>query len=342
MKIWFDADNAPHVLIMRKLATTLSEMGHQVIFTARDRASTCELLDLSEREYIRVGGEFPKGKIGKALGTVRRAVSLAGKMKSWNPHLSFGHGSRSLPIASRLLGIPTITMFDYEWVNTTLFNLLCKRILIPEVIDEQRCKEAGIQESKVKRYKGLKEEIYIADTYQNIEGQETLALRDDCIHILLRPPASNAHYHNAEAQILLEELIRYLKPKSNVQVVYLPRYSFQESYVDLESKAEFIIPSRAFDGPGLVASMDLLISGGGTMSREAAVLGIPSFSIFRGKLCKVDETLERNGNLVLLRNSDDVRAKVKISKKSKIPDPKANEALVGQIVQEILDIGGDL
>ena len=46
MRIWFDADNGPHVLIMEPLARRLCEDGHEVRFTARDRSNTCQLLDM--------------------------------------------------------------------------------------------------------------------------------------------------------------------------------------------------------------------------------------------------------------------------------------------------------
>ena len=47
-------------------------------------------------------------------------------------------------------------------------------------------------------------------------------------------------------------------------------------------------PNRAFDGLNLIWFSDLVISGGGTMNREAAALGVPVYSIFRGKIGGVD------------------------------------------------------
>jgi predicted glycosyltransferase len=65
-----------------------------------------------------------------------------------------------------------------------------------------------------------------------------------------------------------------------------------------------IVPDRAVDGRSLVAFADLLVSAGGTMNREAAVLGTPVWSIFEGKLGAVDEMLAREGRLRFLSSPE--------------------------------------
>jgi predicted glycosyltransferase len=66
------------------------------------------------------------------------------------------------------------------------------------------------------------------------------------------------------------------------------------------------VPARAVDGRSLVALADVLVSAGGTMNREAAVLGTPVWSVFEGRPGAVDEQLVREGRLRLLRDPDDV------------------------------------
>ena len=72
-----------------------------------------------------------------------------------------------------------------------------------------------------------------------------------------------------------------------------------------------IVPDRAVDGRSLVAFADALVSAGGTMNREAAVLGTPVWAIFEGKMGAVDEMLAREGRLRFLTDP----AEVKIEKK---------------------------
>jgi uncharacterized protein len=66
------------------------------------------------------------------------------------------------------------------------------------------------------------------------------------------------------------------------------------------------VPADALDGPSLVAGADLVVSAGGTMNREAAVLGTPVYTTFAGELGGVDEWLIATGRLRLLRRAGDL------------------------------------
>jgi predicted glycosyltransferase len=50
----------------------------------------------------------------------------------------------------------------------------------------------------------------------------------------------------------------------------------------------------------LVALADLVVSGGGTMAREAAALGVPAYTTFSERLGAVDERLAAAGKLQVL------------------------------------------
>jgi predicted glycosyltransferase len=307
MKIWFDADNAPHVLVMKPLAEELVRRGHEVFFTARERSSTCGLLDLYGFSYVKVGGGSVRGMAGKVLGTLRRGLYLARVGKRWRPDVSFGHGSRALPVASRLIGVPSVTMYDYEWVSPAIFNLLCSAILLPEAIGPERAHEAGIDVEKARFFPGLKEEIYLSGWIPDLAIPAALGLRDGCVKILLRPPAVSAHYHNPLSETICEEFLRRVLPLPGVQLVFVPRDGGTVP-AGIPGGAEIILPSEAVDGPSLLWNMDLVVGGGGTMTREAAVLRIPSVSFFAGRPGAVDSMLEERGQLVILRSPDAVRA----------------------------------
>ncbi|MBK8167111.1 MAG: DUF354 domain-containing protein [bacterium] len=339
MKIWFDADNGPHVLIMRPLKAELTRRGHEVVFTARDRTKTCQLLDLYGIAYVTVGSEYGRGKLGKIRGTLGRAWDLARTMRGCGASVSFGHGSRALPLASRMLGTPTVTMYDYEWVDATLFNWCCSSILLPSAISSERCASAGISTRKVASYPGYKEELYLggADLDQSIPGD--LGLRSSAVKVLLRPPATTAHYHNPEAETILQSILERLAAVPDVQLVYLPRTADQRDLPQRAGVDETIVPGRVYDGPSLVAAMDLVISGGGTMTREAAIMGVPSYSFFRGRNGMVDESLAASGRLVTLENSRQVAEKLVVRRRDgdmTRPDPNR---LVSFVCDAIVSCG---
>lgn len=56
------------------------------------------------------------------------------------------------------------------------------------------------------------------------------------------------------------------------------------------------------------------------MNREAAALGIPVYSIFRGPLGAVDKYLAENGRLVMIETQADLETKIRLVKRPKEPD----------------------
>ena len=78
-----------------------------------------------------------------------------------------------------------------------------------------------------------------------------------------------------------------------------------------------VIPARAVDGLNLLWHSDLVVSGGGTMNREAAALGVPVYSIFRGKIGAVDRQLQREGKMTLIERIEDVQTRILLQSRNK-------------------------
>ena len=99
------------------------------------------------------------------------------------------------------------------------------------------------------------------------------------------------------------------------------------------------IPGRVVDGMDLIWHSDLVISGGGTMNREAAALGVPVYSIFRGKIGAVDRYLADSGRLILLEKPEDVSAKIKLARRARPERPEhLNRAALKSLVANIIAI----
>ena len=93
-----------------------------------------------------------------------------------------------------------------------------------------------------------------------------------------------------------------------------------------------IIPREALDGANLIAATDLVISAGGTMNREAAVLGVPVASVYAGKWAAVDEQLVKEGRLMRIASREDLES-IELRKKSAVNPRNATG-----IRQEIIDL----
>jgi predicted glycosyltransferase len=96
----------------------------------------------------------------------------------------------------------------------------------------------------------------------------------------------------------------------------------RRDWAELISSGSMIIPNGALDGLNLIWFSDLMISGGGTMNREAAALGVPVYSVFRGKIGAVDKYLAQNGRLTLLENIKDVRSKIVLERRNRPSQPE--------------------
>src|SRR5207247_6086611 len=73
-----------------------------------------------------------------------------------------------------------------------------------------------------------------------------------------------------------------------------------------------VVPDHVVDGLNLIWHSDLVVSGGGTMNREAAALGMPVYSIFRGPIGAVDNHLAREKGLKLFQSVEDVYHRILI------------------------------
>jgi predicted glycosyltransferase len=172
------------------------------------------------------------------------------------------------------------------------------------------------------KYPGIKEDVYVPRFQPDSSINDQLNLKKDDLVVTLRPPANEAHYHNPESETLLEAVLECLGKRPNTKIILLPRnhrqeVSIRKSWAHLFDSGEMMVPPSAVDGLNLIWHSDLVISGGGTMNREAAALGVPVYSIFRGKIGAVDRYLADVGRLVLIESAEEVRTKLVLQRRSR-------------------------
>jgi predicted glycosyltransferase len=221
---------------------------------------------------------------------------------------ALAHGSTDLPPACRVLGIPNTTMFDYEWASLQ-HHVNCRlatRVLVPDAIPADRLARYGARPPKLVQYPGLKEEYYLAGFDPDRSVLHTLDIDPAEILCVVRTAPSYALYLRGAENELLPKLLRRFSEQGNARTVVLARNDEQRHAIDGLGLERVTVPARAVDGRSLVALADLLVSAGGTMNREAAVLGTPVWSMFEGRLGAIDEMLARQGRLRMLTDPDQV------------------------------------
>jgi len=305
-QVWADLTNSAHVVLLRPLVELLEARGHDVTLTARTLSHTTELLDDWGHPYTAIGHYGGASRLGKAAAAASRTAKVFAFARGKQFEYGLAHGSTDLPPVGRVLGIPNTTMFDYEWARLQheLNCRLATRVLVPDAIPAERLAHYGARPPKLVRYPGLKEEYYLADFEPDGAVLSELGVDSEDIVAVVRTAPSYALYLGGSENELLPRVLRRLLDQG-AQVVVLARTGDQRQALrPLDPR--LIIPERAVDGRSLAALADLVVSAGGTMIREAAVLGTPVWSIFEGRLGAVDELLVAEGRVRLLREADEL------------------------------------
>lgn len=340
--IWVDLDNTPHVLFFNPIIPELEKKGYRVLVTARDAYQVTDVADLFKLQCIRIGKHYGKNKLMKVIGTFIRALELVPIVLRNRPALAVSHGSRSQHVAANILRIKSLDIYDYEHCATFFFTKTTWAIA-PEVV----VRESGHKKARKETfgYPGIKEDAYIPFFTPDTDIRKELGLSEKEVVVLVRPPATEAHYHNPEAEAIFDRLIKFIDEK-NAKGILIPRNNRQaeelrNNYKTIFEKGTCLIPEKVYNGLLLIWFADLVVSGGGTMNREAAALGVPVYSIFRGKMGAVDRYLSREGKLILIEKPEDVETKIRISKREISPgkQPDQNQTLES-IVSKIEELAG--
>ncbi len=335
VKVWIDLDNTPHVPFFIPIIRELEKRGHSVVLTARDAFQVCELADKKGLAYIKIGKHYGKNAIRKVAGLAWRSLQLIPFWLRHRPDVALSHGARSQILLSNVLRIPTILISDYEFSKTPL--LVRPRWEV--VPDSLPFKGVHSRAERVKKYSGIKEDVYAPEFRPDSSMLEELGLKSHDFIVTVRPPASEAHYHNPESEQLLNELMALICRHPEIRAVMLPRNKQQgellrRQHPEWFTNAKTMVPAKAVDGLNLLWFSDLVVSGGGTMNREAAALGVPVYSIFRGKTGAVDQMLEKEGRLTMVRSVDEVRTKILFKRRDKAGSPQSQPR---PALQEIVD-----
>jgi len=310
MRIWIDLANSPHVPFFRSLANEFIQREHEIVVTARAFAETVELAEAAGFTPD-VIGEHGGGRLsGKAGNLVQRALALARWARGRDLDLALSHNSYSQVLAARALSLRIVTLMDYEHqpANHLAFRL-ASRIIVPRAFPEAALSRFGAHPAKVRRYKGIKEDVYLADFQSDLQFENHLSklgVTGNDILVTLRPPASEALYHRFENE-LFDQLLERLLATPSVKVVLLPRNDSQRKAYSMRGNSNLILPPSPMDGGNLIAHSDLVVSAGGTMNREAAALGIPAASIYLGEWAAIDQELVKENRLRKISTPEDVR-----------------------------------
>src|SRR5271156_101503 len=267
-KIWIDLDNSPHIPFFAPIIKELEARGGEVMLTARDAYQVTELVDLFGLDCYKVGRHYGKNKILKVFGVLNRAFRLFPLLIREKPDLALSHGSRAQMLAAYFLRIPSIVIMDYEHAHQGLLWINSDWVICPAIMPDGAVK---LRKDRILRYRGIKEDVYVPCFKSDPSTRSKLGLTDRDLVVTIRPPASEAHYHRPESDVLFHGVIDYLAEQPDVKMVVLPRNARQdaalrETWPQLIAAKKVIIPEQVLDGMNLIWHSALVVSGGGTIN----------------------------------------------------------------------------
>jgi predicted glycosyltransferase len=240
-----------------------------------------------------------------------------------------------------MLRIPVVMIFDYEFTQGLGF-IVPDWVIAPEIIPDKVKKH---DKGRFLKYPGIKEDVYAPFFKPDTNILKELGVGRQDLLVTIRPPATEAHYHNPESEKLFVAVVEFIAQNPDVRIVILPRNEIKQTkwikkiWAELFDTGKIIIPDHVVNGLNLIWHSDFVVSGGGTMNREAAALGVPVYSIFRGKIGAVDQYLSDNGRLTLLKSVEDVRTKVRIVSRDKsIKFQQSNQGALEAITIHLIEI----
>ncbi len=297
-----------------------------VFITARDFSETISLLKMFNMDYIPVGRYGGRGKVGKVVSMFGRVKGFLNLFKGEKPHLAVSHNSYDQILASRLMGIRNITFMDYDKqpANHLAFRL-SDIVVVQEWFPEDALRRFGAK--RVIKYRGLKEELYLKDFKPNPEIPQKFNIKRP--FVLARPPSTSSLYQRGYG--VFWEVLKSLKSKG-VDVRVLHRNPEDEGIC---KGLNLPLLSKPVDAPQLIFWADAFIGGGGTMTREAVILGTPAYSVLPmpGFL---DKKLEDLGVLKFIRDVEDVKIDLKKEFKPRFFNPNILEDIV-KIIKDALN-----
>ena len=291
MRIWFDLTNSPHVQFFRQMMAELSDEGHDIVVTSRDAANTVDLLNLYGIPYHSVGGFYGKSLLHKVAGNSVRVRELVKFVKSEQVDAGISQSSFTSAIAGRLAGVPTIYTNDNEHALGNKVSFACAHhVFVPQFIDVDSVAGAFVARDKVTQYPGVKEGIYLWQRYLSptVSGD---GARDK---VYYRPEPYYAQYYKGDAHGVDDVLVAL---KDEVPIVILPRDKTQAARYREARFAGITVCDTPLTFDRIVKDCRLFIGAGGTMTREMAVVGVPTVSVYQDQLLEVDKFLISTGHM---------------------------------------------
>lgn len=306
--VWVDLASPSHPFFFKALTDSLSNVRTTV--TVREKTETVPLAQQVGYAFRTLGRDYENPRLRK-IGIPLRTVQLA--FRAPRSDVALSSRNAMCILAAKARGVPSIHFTDNDicaYVDGLKAEELYHRLeaqathnVVPAAFRTEVLTERGTDPDRVHTYDGYKEDVYVAAFDPDPAFVDELPFESKEF-IVVRPEALSATYVDADGSLVPSILAG--AAERGINVVYLPREaSDREFAADLPGERVFV-PSEPLSGLELAWHARCVLTGSGTMAREAARMETPAVSFFPNTRISVDRALIDEGEIFHSRDTEDI------------------------------------
>jgi len=281
MRLWIDLVNLPHIRLFSRLLRSHEDEIEDVLISCRRLNFLPELASFLLPKYsekMKVVGSHGISLADKLSKHLERILSLTKIVSEFSQDVAASKASPELARVAFGLGIPSVNLNDNDLsihVSKLIFPL-SQTIVVPEAFPDEVLAATGAV-SRVRKFKGVAEVAHVLDYFENAKEPETKSLEEP--YIVARPAPVGASYLREEnpSPSFERALIALVERIPRLKIYLFPREGFP---ISEKLRDHITLIRNPRDSLALVSGAVAFLGASGTMTREAALLGVPSISMF--------------------------------------------------------------
>ncbi|MEM4576512.1 MAG: DUF354 domain-containing protein [Candidatus Nezhaarchaeales archaeon] len=307
MKIWIEYLTPKQLMYFKPLMEEARKRRYDILVTTR-RYREIDILAKKLNVKACIIGRYGGGDLyGKLSSSVNRMKKLMPLIRKFKPDVAIS----TSPDATRVsfgLGIPHVLVNDspHSTAVAKLTVPLSSKLVTPWVIPKEEWIKYGIAAEDVIQYRALDPVMWL----KHIPAEEKPiipGLRKFKYLVTVRIEEVHASYLMIDKPTVAEESITILAKKvPEALILVMPRYWWQVRYLKAKFKgvANVTILTRPTYSPPILEKTTLFIGSGGTMTCEAALLGVPALSFYPKEPIFVESFLIEFGLLKRVKSEE--------------------------------------
>jgi len=301
VKIWIDILTPKQALFFAPLANDLTKRGHEAILTTREYPEAEVVLDMLNLDAEVVGRHGGETLAGKLEASAERVLKLARYVSKRGPDAAVCFASPECARVAFGLNMPLFCVNDSPHLEKVakLTTPLANTLFTPWVIPPSVWTGFGISRNRIVAYRALDPAAWLKRNLQPKSETKLTQLDRSKKIVAIRLEESQAYYLKPDNLKWTTSIIdSILREAEEANLVILSRNQKQREALKDRYGGKLFILEEPYFGPTLLKSVDVFVGMGGTMTVEAALMGVPTISAQRVGRLYTEEYLVEQGLII--------------------------------------------